>query len=494
MTEAYKEKYRLQYHFSPKENWMNDPNGLVYFKGEYHLFYQYTPFSNTPEFNKMHWGHAASKDLTHWEELPVALYPDENGAIFSGSIVVDWNNTSGFFNDEPGLIAIYTSHDIYPETDRFRQRQSIAYSKDDGRTWINYEENPVLSDLTATDFRDPKVFWFEDTKRWVMVLATAQTISFYTSPNLIEWRFVSEFGETAGSHACFWECPDLFKLSIDNDEGNQKWVMLVSVGDTKDSKEGSKTQYFIGHFDGTTFVNDNSDETILWLDYGRDNFAGVSWSDMPVQDGRRIYMGWMSNWHYAQQIPTEYWRGAMTLPRELSLTSSDLGVSLIQKPLLELSTIRKNISHYQEQTIESNNPFWYSLSHSSIEINIEFEKISSNYFGITLQHSDSEKTMISYDAQLDKLFVDRTNAGESGFSPSFSSIREAPMKMIAGRIKLQIFLDASSVEVFANDGGVVITSLIFPSEPCQKIGLISNGGSTKLVSLTLTELDSIWNK
>lgn len=492
MTKEYKEKYRQQYHFSPKENWMNDPNGMVFFNDEYHLFYQHTPFSITPDFDKMHWGHAVSKDLTHWEELPLALYPDENGAIFSGSAVVDWNNTSGFFDDAPGLVAIYTSADTYSETNRVRQRQSIAYSKDDGRSWTKYEANPVLSDVNITDFRDPKVFWFEDTNNWVMVLATGQTVSFYTSPNLIEWRFASEFGKTAGSHECFWECPDLFKLPIDMDEGYQKWVMIVSNGDNPESIEGSRTQYFIGHFDGTTFVNDNSDETILWLDYGRDNYAGVSWSDIPDQDGRRIYIGWMSNWRYANRVPTENWRSAMTLPRELSLISSDLGVFLIQKPVLELDTIRKDISIYQEQTIESNTPVSYSLNHSLMEINIELEKVSSSYFGITLLHSDSEKTIIGYDAQLEKLFVDRTNAGESGFSTSFSSIQEAPMKMLAGRIKLQIFLDASSVEVFANDGRVVFTSLIFPSKTCQKIVLFSDEGSTRMASLKLIELDSIW--
>ncbi|QGQ96061.1 glycoside hydrolase family 32 protein [Paenibacillus psychroresistens] len=492
MTENYKEKYRPQFHFSPEKNWMNDPNGMVYYKGEYHLFYQHTPFSTLPDFDKMHWGHAVSKDLIHWEELPAALYPDENGAIFSGSAVVDWDNTSGLFDDAAGLVAIYTSHDTYPETNRPRQRQSIAYSKDDGRSWTKYEGNPVLSDENITDYRDPKVFWHADTNKWVMVLATGHLVTLYTSPNLKDWEFASGFGKKAGSHDSFWECPDLFKLPVDHDENNQKWVMIVSIGDNPDSKEGSRTQYFIGHFDGTTFVNDNPDETVLWLDFGRDNYAGVSWSDIPNRDGRRIYLGWMSNWRYANQIPTEKWRGAMTLPRELSLISSDFGVSLIQKPVLELSTIQKDISIYQEQTIESNTPVSFSLSHSLIEINVELERVSSSNFGITLQHSDSEKTIISYDSQLEKLFVDRTNAGESGFSPSFSTIQEAPMKMLAGRIKLQIFLDSSSVEVFANDGKVVFTCLIFPSEPCQKIVLFSDEGTTRLASLKLTELDSIW--
>jgi fructan beta-fructosidase len=490
MTEIYREKHRPQYHFSPEENWMNDPNGMVFFNDEYHLFYQCHPFSTT--WGPMHWGHAVSKDLVHWEHLPIALYPDENGQIFSGSVVVDWNNTSGFFDQAPGLVAIYTSADAYPETNRPRQRQSIAYSKDDGRSWVKYEGNPVLSDVNITDYRDPKVFWHDDTNKWVMVLATGQSATLYTSPNLKEWDFASEFGTTAGSHHGVWECPDLFKLPIDQDENNQKWVMLVSIGDNPEFKEGSRTQYFIGHFDGTTFVNVNPEETIKWLDYGRDNYAGVSWSDIPDRDGRRIYLGWMSNWRYANQVPTEKWRSAMTLPRELLLISDEYGVCLIQKPVSEMGAIRKGTNLYQELTIDSNKPISYDLSHNLMEINIEFEKVSSSKFGVILQHSNIESTMISYDATMEMLFVDRTNAGESKFSASFLAIQEAPLKMMDGKIKLQIFIDASSVEVFANDGKAVFTSLIFPKDPCKKIVLFSNEGSSKVSSLKLTELDSIW--
>jgi fructan beta-fructosidase len=492
MTQRYKEKYRQQFHFSPKEKWMNDPNGMVFFNDEYHLFYQYHPFGTT--WGPMHWGHAVSKNLIHWEQLPIALYPDEHGAIFSGSAVVDWNNTSGFFQDGPGLVAIYTSADNYPDSDRPRQRQSLAYSNDNGRTWTKYEGNPVLSDVNITDYRDPKVFWHEETNKWVMVLATGQSVMIYSSPNLKDWEFASEFGSHAGSHDGVWECPDLFQLPVDGDKNNQKWVMFVSIGDNPEFKEGSRTQYFIGDFDGSTFVNENTDETILWMDHGRDNYAGVSWSDIPVEDGRRIYIGWMSNWRYANQVPTEDWRSAMTLPRELSLTSGEAGVRLAQKVVSEFNSIRKGSEVYQDVTIESNQPATFNMFNPLTEVNIEFKKQDSNSFGLVLQSAEDDKTVIRYDVEMEKLFVDRTEAGDNSFSESFAALQEASLKIAHDRINLQIFIDASSIEVFANDGNVAFTSLIFPNQPYEKIVLFSDEGNTLVSSLKLTELDSIWKK
>jgi fructan beta-fructosidase len=492
MTQRYKEKHRQQFHFSPEEKWMNDPNGMVFFNNEYHLFYQYHPFGTT--WGPMHWGHAVSKDLIHWEQLPIALYPDEHGDTFSGSAVVDWNNTSGLFQNGPGLVAIYTSADNYPDSERPRQRQSLAYSTDNGRTWTKYEGNPVLSDVNITDYRDPKVFWHEETNKWVMVLATGQSITIYTSPNLKDWEFASEFGNNAGSHDGVWECPDLFQLPVDGDVNIQKWVLFVSIGDNHDFKEGSRTQYYIGEFDGTTFVNENTDETILWMDHGRDNYAGVSWSDIPAEDGRRIYIGWMSNWRYANQVPTEDWRSAMTLPRELSLTSSEDGVRLVQKVVPEINSIRKGSQGYQNLTIESNQPTSFNMFSPLMEVNMEFEKQTSNSFGIVLQSSEDEKTVIRYDVEKELISVDRTNAGDNSFSESFPAVQNASLKTKNDRIKLQIFIDASSIEVFANDGKVVFTSLIFPNQPYEKIVLFSNEGNIRVSSLKLTELDSIWGK
>ncbi|WP_251032749.1 glycoside hydrolase family 32 protein [Bacillus sp. ISL-7] len=488
MKQLYKEKYRQQFHFSPEEKWMNDPNGMVFFNNEYHLFYQYHPFGTT--WGPMHWGHAVSKNLIHWEQLPIALYPDEHGEIFSGSAVVDWNNTSGLFQNGPGLVAIYTSADNYPDSDRPRQRQSLAYSTDNGRTWTKFEGNPVLSDVNITDYRDPKVFWHEETNKWVMVLATEQSITIYTSPNLKDWEFASEFGNNAGSHDGVWECPDLFQLPVDGNESIQKWVLLVSIGDNHDFKEGSRTQYFIGQFDGTTFVNDNSDETILWMDYGRDNYAGVSWSDIPAEDGRRIYIGWMSNWRYANQVPTEEWRSAMTLPRVLSLASNEAGVRLIQKVAAEIETIRKSSEVYQDLTVEANQPAIFNMFSPLMEVSIQLESQTSNSFGIVFQNSEDVKTVVRYDAEKEMLLVDRTKAGDNSFSESFPTVQEAFVKLE----NLQIIIDTSSIEVFANDGKVAFTSLIFPNQPYEKIVLFSNEGNIRVSSLKLTELDSIWGK
>ena len=492
MNPLYNEKYRLQFHFSPKEKWMNDPNGLVYFNDEYHLFFQFHPFGTT--WGPMHWGHAVSKDLIHWEQLPIALYPDEHGAIFSGSAVVDWNNTSGFFPDEPGLVAIYTSADKNPDSDMYLQRQSLAYSKDNGRTWTKYDGNPVLSDASLSDFRDPKVSWHEETNRWVMALATGQSITVFTSRNLKDWEFASEFGKHAGSHDGVWECPDLFRLPVEGEPSNQKWVLLVSIGDNPEFKEGSRTQYFIGDFDGTTFINHYSNETILWLDHGRDNYAGVSWSDMPTEDSRRVYIGWMSNWRYANQVPTEGWRSAMTLPRELSLISNESGYQLVQKVVAEVDTIRKGSQVYNGLLLEPNQPTSYKLTSSLMEINLEFETLTSTSITIALQNNDEERTLIRYDAARQQLAVDPTNAGVNHFSEAFATVQEASLKMEDHRIKLQVFIDASSIEVFANGGKQAITSLIFPKVPYNQLVLLSYGGNTQISSLKLTELDSIWGK
>ncbi len=294
------EQHRPHFHFTPESMWMNDPNGMVYYEGEYHLFYQHHP--DDVVWGPMHWGHAVSTDLVHWEHLPIALYPDEYGYIFSGSAVVDWKNTSGFGSKHnPPLIAIFTYHDVDGEQagNNDYQTQGIAYSIDKGRSWTKYENNPVLPNPGIKDFRDPKVIWYEPDQKWIMTLAAHDNVRFYSSPNLKDWIFESEFGKGIGAHGGVWECPDLFPMELD---GTQKWVLLVSLNDGGPNG-GSGTQYFIGDFDGKTFINDNSKNQILWLDYGRDNYAGVTWSDIPDEDGRRIFMGWMSNWSYAEVVP-----------------------------------------------------------------------------------------------------------------------------------------------------------------------------------------------
>ena len=486
----YNDKYRPQFHFTPEENWMNDPNGMVYFNEEYHLFYQYHPHGTT--WGPMHWGHAVSKDLIHWENLPIALYPDEYGDIFSGSAVVDWNNTTGFFDNSPGLVAIYTNAGTYPDSNRPRQRQSLAYSKDNGRTWIKYDNNPVLSDENIVDYRDPKVFWHSETNQWVMILATGQTVNIYTSPNLKDWEHASEFGSSEGSHEGVWECPDLFKLPVDDDEKHQKWVMIVSIGDNTTSKEGSRTQYFIGNFDGKSFVNDNPGKTVLWLDYGRDNYAGVSWSDISPKDGRRIYIAWMSNWRYANEVPTEKWRSAMTLPRELTLKSTDKGVRVVQKPVGEIEMIRKDTVSQKDFVVKDTEEKTYPIESLS-EVSIEFEHQGADSFGMTIESSNEEKTTISYDVKREVLSVDRSESGDNSFSDSFAAVQEASLNVVDNKVKLQVFIDTSSIEVFGNDGEIAVTNLIFPKNQINKLKLFSVNGSTKVNEFKITDLSSIWN-
>ncbi len=321
---------RPLYHFTPPANWINDPNGLVYYAGEYHLFYQYHPGSTI--WGPMHWGHAVSTDLVNWQQLPIALYPDALGAIFSGSAVIDWHNTAGF--GQEAMIALFTHNSAQG------QSQSLAYSTDKGRTWSKYAGNPVISAPAGEkDFRDPKVFWVANgdyAGHWVMLLAVSDSIWVYTSTNLKNWLFVSEFGEEHGSHTGVWETPDLFKLAVD-DGAATRWVLTVGVGAGATVAEQG-TQYFVGHFDGAAFTNENPPEIVLRADYGPDFYAGQGWNDAP--DHRPIWIAWMSNWIYARTIPTGAWRGAMSVPRSLGLRTTPDGIRLVQSLIPELAKLR----------------------------------------------------------------------------------------------------------------------------------------------------------
>lgn len=482
-------KFRPQFHFTPKDQWMNDPNGMVFYEGEYHLFYQYHPESTV--WGPMHWGHAVSQDLVHWEHLPIALAPDEHGAIFSGSVVVDKHDTSGFFGGKSGLVAIFTHHDTKPGTDLTRQRQSIAYSTDRGRTWIKYANNPVLIEEALPDFRDPKVFWFNPQQSWIMVIAAGDAIRFYKSPNLKEWTYSGEFGVGQGSHDGVWECPDLFELPVDGDTINKRWVLIVSIGEEANFLEGSRTQYFIGSFNGDTFVPEESPAPLLWLDHGRDNYAGVTWSDVPEQQGRRLFIGWMNNWKYANVIPTSNWRGAMTLPRELTLTAELEGVRLLQKPIRELQAQRRSEQNWAD----------FELSHSELtvthgdllEIIAEFEFDDELEFGLKLRASETEETIVGYSTHEQLLFIDRSRSGAVDFHGDFACKHSALLKAETGNIKLHIFVDRSSIEAFANDGKLVMTDQIFPLSSSTGIKLYAKDGSVKVKSLTIHTLHSIFD-
>ncbi|AOZ94701.1 glycoside hydrolase [Paenibacillus crassostreae] len=482
------ERFRPGFHFSPPSHWLNDPNGLVFYEGSYHLFYQYHPYSN--KWGPMHWGHAVSKDLVHWKHMPIALFPDEHGAIFSGCCVVDWNNSSGLFEGSHGLIALFTHADTCPESGQPRQRQSLAYSRDAGHTWHKYEGNPVLAEDELLDFRDPKVFWHPQSENWIMVIVAGDHTRFYRSKNLREWSLTGEFGKGEGSHDGVWECPDLFELPID-ETGRSKWVLIISIGDNPNCPEGSRTQYFIGEFDGNTFINDNPADHIMWLDYGRDNYAGVSWSDIPEQDGRRVIIGWMSNWKYANETPTGSWRGAMTLPRALSLTNRNGGVILTQMPVREIEQLRKESMSWNDVAVTPETPFMQKMNEDLLEIEADIDVRSGEEVHIGLKSSGQSEIVIGYDPEHQWLFIDRSKSGVTDFHPSFATKHGAGMVAVNGKIKLHIWLDRNAVEVYADNGLVVLTDQIFPDAPIEEVGISTQSGQVVLDSLQIYTLKSI---
>ncbi|WP_174614751.1 glycoside hydrolase family 32 protein [Virgibacillus ihumii] len=470
MTVESIQKYKPKLHFAPQKNWMNDPNGLVYFEGEYHLFFQHNPYDSV--WGPMHWGHAVSENLIEWRELDIALYPDEHGTIFSGSALVDWHNTTGFFPEKPGLVAIFTHHLEGGKGKVPKQSQSLAYSHDNGRAWKKFNGNPVLEHESKGDFRDPKVFWYEETRRWVMMLATGQTVSIYSSVNLIDWQSESEFGDNLGVHEGVWECPDLFPLKVEGSE-EIKWVMFVSIGDNPEYNAGSRTQYFIGAFDGSKFTPE--DDSVNWLDFGKDNYAGVSFSDIPKTDGRRIYLGWMSNWQYANQTPTVGWRSQMTLPREISLQRSGEGYKVIQNPVHELVahfTEQEKIDQVLNSTGEGRT---ISVQEEYMKLELNIKKLNADGFRISLHHGEEQFTDIVFDFVKNTLTVDRANSGEVDFSDRFLDKQVLPFNNVEN-LQLQIIVDTSSVELFVNEGECALTSLIYPEKPCEKVSLFASDG------------------
>jgi fructan beta-fructosidase len=478
----YKEKYRPQYHFSPPSKWMNDPNGMVYYEGEYHLFYQHYPDSTV--WGPMHWGHAVSKEAVHWQHLPIALYPDSLGLIFSGSVVVDKHNTSGLQkgNEKP-LVALFTYHDLQKEKAGKQmdfQYQGMAYSVDKGRTWKKYEHNPVIKNNGVKDFRDPKVSWHEASKHWVMALAVADRIDFYHSKNLKDWSFTGSFGKEEGSHGGVWECPDLIEMTVAGTK-TKKWVLIVSIGNGGPNG-GSATQYFVGDFNGETFVNSHSKETILWVDYGPDNYAGVTWNNTGNQ---KLFLGWMSNWNYAQVVPTKSWRSAMTLPRTLSLKNTSKGYRLYSLPAKNLEALR-----LKKRTIY---PYKYSNTKGLNELllSVDLSQSAATDFGVGFSNSKNEILKVGYDKNLNQFYIDRSRAGDNSFSATFTGKATAPRAHSNSTITLHIFIDHSSVEVFADDGAVVLTSLFFPQEIFSKVQLYSNENLYR-IGQTMFDLKSTW--
>lgn len=472
---------RPNFHLTPPVGWMNDPNGMVYYKGEYHIFYQHNP--NDIVWGPMHWRHAVSTDLLSWKDLGVKLAPDNIGTIFSGSAVVDWNNTSGFkTGDEPPLVAIFTHAGN-------SQVQSLAYSNDRGDTWTKYANNPVLEYFG--DFRDPKVFFYEPRQKWIMSVAAGNRIKIYSSDNLIDWDFESDLGPNVGYGNGVWECPDLFPLVAE--DGVTKWIMLVSVGgDTNYStvNGGGATQYFVGEFDGTTFIPDNSE--VRWIDYGIDNYAGITWSDIPKEDGRKIFIGWMNNWPYAGLIPANQWRGAMTLPREITLKKDSQGKYFPAfLPIRELDNIvlkKEDYGSTDEFKVEDN----AILAEGSFRVKSKIAVQDNSIFEVKLYNSNEEIKLL-YNKSSGRFTIDRNTSARINFHDLF------PRQIICDyvstdQITLDIIMDKSSIEVFINNGDRVMTALCFPRYQLTNLSITSTKGSIQVEEVQLLSLKKTINE
>jgi fructan beta-fructosidase len=485
----YTEAYRPQYHFTPEEKWMNDPNGLVYQDGTYHLFYQHYPDSTV--WGPMHWGHAVSKDMMHWKHKPIALYPDDNGLIFSGSAVVDVNNTSGFGTaDNPPLVAIFTYHLMAGEKAGRKdfQTQGIAYSLDNGDSWTKYAGNPVIGNDGIKDFRDPKVFWNEQLQLWTMLLVAGDHMQVWNSPDLKKWKQVSEFGKDKGAHGGVWECPDMFPLKVEGSE-EEKWVLLISINPGAPNG-GSGTQYFVGDFDGETFTTDQV--ASKWVDLGRDNYAGVTYNNTP--NNERIFIGWMSNWDYARDTPTEKWRSAMTVPRKLSLQKNNDVYELINYPLAALDAIVKKGSKEEDFTVGPSQTETMELQQNN-QSEIRFNT-SARAFQMRLKNKLGDSVVITLNGADGKITFDRTASGVTDFAANFAL---GPQTMFVpnlpeDEVEFRILLDKSSIELFVNKGQYVMTNQIFPRDSFTILEVKNlSTDSLRLNSLSENKVKRIWD-
>lgn len=480
---AYNEPFRPQYHFSPRINWTNDPNGLVYYEGEYHLFFQHNP--KGINWGHMTWGHAVSPDLFHWKELPPAIAEDEKGMIFSGSCVVDAKNTSGFgTNGQVPMVAVFTNH---RETN---QSQHIAYSLDRGRTWTKYVSNPVI-DLNERDFRDPNVFWHESTQSWVMtvVLAKQRKALFYRSKNLKEWEKTGEFS-TADGPAGVWECPAMFEVPVEGSKA-KKWLLLLSLGGGLPAG-GSGMRYFIGDFDGKSFRSELKSDDVRLLDYGKDYYAAIGYNNTP----RKITIGWLTNLQYAGDIPTAPFRGLMTLPRELKIVRTKTGYELRQQVVREIRPLTSDSFQWRgmdtkelNRSIDSNR-IKGDVYVLTLEAELTGQKTAGDV-GVKVRKGAGEETIIGYDAARQEIYVDRTHSGKVDFKKEFAGRFSASLKrgdIPNSRLKLQIFVDRSSVEVFVNDGQMVLTHLIFPKPASQGFEFFGDG----FRAVTIRNIESVW--
>lgn len=486
-------QWQPRIHFTSPPNWINDPNGPIFLNGQYHLFFQTNPSGD--QWGHMSWGHAVSTDLIHWKALPVAI-PEQNGtAIFSGSTVEDHDNTSGLCGDAgqktPGcMVAIYTG------ASPGRQTQNIAFSRDGGTTWVQYPSNPVI-DVGLKDFRDPKVFWHEPTRSWVMVVAlpVEHKVRIYRSPNLREWKPASEFGP-AGAVAGVWECPDLIELPVydtDDKPDGSRWLLSVNVNPGGPAG-GSGDQYFVGQFDGNRFTEDHPGSGPHWADFGNDFYASTSFANSSSPEDR-IWIAWMSNWKYASKLPALPGRGEMTLARHLYFreppaypppTPSQEPLSLVQKPILGLAPDRKYFAMFGApafQTIQKVNERIAAkkLAGSVYRLRFTLDPGEASEAGVRLRRNTTdpnnpatEETVVGIDLSKGRIFVDRSHSGKIDWSPEFPARVSAPVKHLqAEGIPMEIVVDNNSVEVFADDGETVLTNLIYPSATSEGLAFYS---------------------
>ncbi len=503
--------YRPTYHFTPLYGWMNDPNGMVYKDGEYHLYFQYNPYGS--KWGNMHWGHAVSRDLVHWEHLAPAIARDTLGHIFSGSSVIDKNNTAGYGKNS--IVALYTS-----ASDKNGQIQCMAYSTDNGRSFTKYEGNPVLTPFDGLkDFRDPKVFWYEKGKCWYMIVSADKETRFYKSKNLKKWTYVSSFGEGFGQQPCQYECPDFFQLPVDGDKKNMKWVMTMNINPGC-IFGGSATEYFIGDFDGKNFTCPDPHD-VKWLDYGKDHYATVTFSNT---GDRVLALTWMSNWQYANLTPFKQNRGANALPRELKLFSIGEKYYLSENVAPEVLSLRKVTHDLGSETVDGTKEFKGAATgmDGAFEIEADITPDANGIAGIEISNNKRERATIYFDMKKGRIVMDRTESGLTDFGKKavphdielawdkqreqqakqparvvnsinykndFALATWAPLSLCQSeKYHVDIFVDRSSVEIFVNDGRIAMTNLVFPIEAYENLKFYTKGGKAEFNNIKVHKL------
>ena len=505
--------YRPSYHFTPAYGWMNDPNGMVYKDGEYHLYYQYNPYGS--KWGNMHWGHAVSRDLIHWQHLDPAIARDTLGHIFSGSSVVDIHNTAGYGKN--AIIALYTS-----ASDKNGQIQCMAYSTDNGRTFTKYESNPVLTPFDGLrDFRDPKVFWYEKGKCWYMIVSADKETRFYKSKNLKKWEYVSAFGNGMGQQPCQYECPDFFQLPVNGDPNNMKWVMIMNINPGC-LFGGSATEYFVGDFDGKNFTCADAHEA-KWMDYGKDHYATVTFSNT---GNRVLAMTWMSNWQYADLTPFKQNRGANGLPRELKLFELDNKYYIQEGVAPEVMALRKETKELGNLTIEKEKDLAGIASgmNGAFEIEADVTADANGIAGIEIYNNKQERTLVYIDMKNRRIVTDRTESGLTDFGKysephhiekkwdkqrkeqsllparmvnainyknNFALATWAPLNLCGKDKKtfhVDIFVDKSSIELFVDGGRIAMTNLVFPIAPYENVKFYSQTGKSEFQNVKVHKL------